>query len=212
MSYKTELQSNNTDLQTILGKVNALPSALDTSDATAGAGDILTGKDAYVKGVKVAGSMPNNGAVSQALNAGGSFTIPAGYHNGSGKVTANSLASQTSATAAAADIASGKTAWVNGTQVTGTAGKAPIIIDKYLEGNSVEIPEAIGCTVLIVMEKDFGVQQYSFRYAFVTPIFSHANSVMEGSSGVSWDKSTGTLTLTSHAMYNFNATYTIYAF
>ncbi|MDE6993267.1 MAG: hypothetical protein K2P41_02400 [Lachnospiraceae bacterium] len=66
------------------------------------------------------GTMPNRGAVSQTLNCGGSYTVPAGYHSGSGKVTANSLASQTSANAAAANISSGKTAWVNGVKVTGT--------------------------------------------------------------------------------------------
>ena len=51
---------------------------------------------------------------------GGSYTIPAGYHNGSGKVTANSLSSQTNANAGAGDILSGKTAWVNGSKLTGT--------------------------------------------------------------------------------------------
>ena len=40
------------------------------------------------------GTMPNRGAVTATLNAGGSYTIPKGYHNGSGKVTANSLATQ----------------------------------------------------------------------------------------------------------------------
>lgn len=80
----------------------------------------MTGQNAYVNGVKVTGTMANRGAVSQALNAGGSYTIPAGYHNGSGNITANSLASQTSATATATDIASGKTAWVNGSKLTGT--------------------------------------------------------------------------------------------
>lgn len=99
--------------------IMTISTGTDTSDATAVAGDILTGKTAYGAAGKLIGSMPNNGAVSQALNAGGSYTIPAGYHNGSGKVTGNSLASQTSGTAAAADIASGKTAWVNGTRLTG---------------------------------------------------------------------------------------------
>ncbi|HIT21763.1 MAG TPA: hypothetical protein IAB56_02165, partial [Candidatus Scybalousia intestinigallinarum] len=87
-------------------------------DATAS--QILSGKTAWVKGSKVTGTMPNRGAVTQTLNAGGSYTIPEGYHNGSGKVTAASLSSQTQANATAAQILSGRTAWVNGNKVTGT--------------------------------------------------------------------------------------------
>ena len=67
------------------------------------------------------GTMPNKGAVTSSLNCGGSYTIPAGYHNGSGKVTANSLASQTQANATAENIIKDKTAWVNGSKITGTA-------------------------------------------------------------------------------------------
>lgn len=70
---------------------------------------------------KVSGpSVTQRGAVSASLNCGGSYTVPEGYHNGSGRITANSLASQTSATATAAQILSGKTAWVNGSRLTGT--------------------------------------------------------------------------------------------
>ena len=68
----------------------------------------------------LSGTMPNKGAVTSSLNCGGSYTIPKGYHNGSGRVTANSLASQTSANATANDIMNGKTAWVNGSKLTGT--------------------------------------------------------------------------------------------
>ena len=42
-----------------------------------------------VNGTKITGTMTNNGAISKTINAGESYTIPAGYHNGSGKVTTN---------------------------------------------------------------------------------------------------------------------------
>lgn len=57
-----------------------------TSDANAAAAEILTGKIGYVKGQKITGSMPNRGAVSQWLGINGTYTIPAGYHNGQGVV------------------------------------------------------------------------------------------------------------------------------
>lgn len=66
------------------------------------------------------GSMPNNGKVEKTLNAGGTYTIPAGYHNGEGYVKATDLASQTHATATASTILSGYTAWVKGSKVTGS--------------------------------------------------------------------------------------------
>ena len=92
-----------------------------SSDATAGTGHILTGKTAYAGGKKIPGTMPDQGAKTASLNCGGSYTIPAGCHNGSGKVTANSLASQTGATAQAQHILAGQTAWVNGSRVSGNA-------------------------------------------------------------------------------------------
>ena len=68
-----------------------------TLTGTAADSHVLAGQTYYNTDAKTkrTGGMANRGAVSQALNAGGSYTIPAGYHNGAGKVTANSLASQT---------------------------------------------------------------------------------------------------------------------
>lgn len=63
----------------------------DTSDATALAADILSGDTAYVNGNKITGTMPNNGAVSGTISTKAQqYTIPIGYHDGSGKVSIDS--------------------------------------------------------------------------------------------------------------------------
>ena len=117
--------STNAEIQVKdkLGNITANPIetiyACSSGDGDATANQILSGRTAWVKGQKVTGTMPNRGAVTQTLNAGGSYTIPEGYHNGSGKITASSLSSQTQANATAAQILSGRTAWVNGNKVTG---------------------------------------------------------------------------------------------
>ena len=59
----------------------------DTTDANAVAAEILTGKTAYVNKNKITGSMPDNGAIDEVItNVAGEVTVPAGYHDGSGKV------------------------------------------------------------------------------------------------------------------------------
>lgn len=64
------------------------------------------------------GTMPNNGTLVGSLNCGKSYIISSGYTSG-GEITANSLASQTVASATADKILYGITAWVKGVKVTG---------------------------------------------------------------------------------------------
>ena len=59
----------------------------NTQDATASDAEILASKTAYVKGTKKTGTMKNNGAVTGTISTkSGEYTIPQGYHDGSGKV------------------------------------------------------------------------------------------------------------------------------
>lgn len=63
----------------------------DTTDADATASEILLNKTAYVNKIKLTGAMPNNGAVTGNITSVASaYTIPQGYHDGSGTVSIDS--------------------------------------------------------------------------------------------------------------------------
>lgn len=71
--------------------VNAIPEAYQNiTGVTATASDVLSGKVIVTSsGTTTAGTMANNGAVNKTLDATSGnqeYTVPAGYHNGSGKV------------------------------------------------------------------------------------------------------------------------------
>lgn len=62
----------------------------DTSDDTAMVAEILAGKTAHARGSQLTGTMRNNGAVTgEITTVDGEYTIPIGYHDGSGKVHIN---------------------------------------------------------------------------------------------------------------------------
>ena len=89
--------------------IDGLSSGVDASIVTATVADVLAAKKVIIaNGTLVDGTMTNNGAVSKVLTSSSkSYTIPAGYHNGSGTVKINAqtktVSSSTSAQTVTAD-------------------------------------------------------------------------------------------------------------
>lgn len=79
----------------------------DTTDANALAAEILSGRTAYVNKNKITGTMTNNGSVTGTITTKAQeYTVPQGFHDGSGKV---SISSTEQAKIIAANIKSGVT-------------------------------------------------------------------------------------------------------
>ncbi|MEZ3516186.1 MAG: hypothetical protein K1W37_13260 [Lachnospiraceae bacterium] len=127
---------------TILG-ITGSNNNMDTSGADAGAGDVLAGKKAGVKGSLITGTMPNKGAWTGATTGNGNVTIPAGYHNGQGHVSgagaynAGVSAADGRVNADSANYRGGYNAGVSATK-KGTAGAGDVLSGKtFTNGSSV---------------------------------------------------------------------------
>ena len=88
--------------------VEPIPEAYqDVTSVTAGSADVLANKTIVdATGKIVAGTMPNNGAVTKKIDTvTKEYTIPKGYHNGSGKVSVETEEKAVTPTEAAQDVA-----------------------------------------------------------------------------------------------------------
>jgi hypothetical protein len=136
----TDLVSGNIRGGVSLFGVSGDPNVADTGSGDATAAEILTGTTAWVDGVEVIGTMPDNGAVT-IVPTTTAQTVALGYHNGAGTVQGDTdLASgnirggvslfgvsgdpnvvdTSSGDATAVEILTGTAAWVDGVEVIGT--------------------------------------------------------------------------------------------
>ena len=79
---------------------------VNSQDANAQVAEVLNGKTFYARGSKLTGTMPNKGAVSGTIATKEAYTIPMGFHDGSGTV---SIDATESAKIVAGNIKSGVT-------------------------------------------------------------------------------------------------------
>ena len=70
--------------KTVEGALNDLYNKANSGNASAA--QILSGKTALVGGKQITGTMANRGTVSVEIKQGETYTIPSGYHSGSGKI------------------------------------------------------------------------------------------------------------------------------
>lgn len=98
-----------------------------SDDCTATRAQLLSGYTGILSDTDdepMAGTMINRGAISQSLPINGSYTIPAGYHNGSGKVS-QSIPTQGGSTT-----------------TPGTAAKTIVAANRYVTGNIIVAGDA----------------------------------------------------------------------
>lgn len=152
---------------TFVGTDGEVHTGTYTSDGTITADKVLSGYVGYSKAQKIIGTMVNRGAPISALNCGGTYNLAEGYYTG-GKVTANSLASQTPANADASTIIAGRNAWVNGNLINGIATIGSLGGKKYATGTC-----SGGSTVNVGFRPEFvflsGTYANKEAFACITP-------------------------------------------
>lgn len=174
----------------------------DQTIGTAKAAEILDTKTAWVNGEKVTGIMPNIGKESETITAGTSHTISKGYHDGTGVITAKPLGDQTSGTATAETILINRTAWVNGTEVTGTMPDNAGVSATLAAGEQYEVPKGYHNGKGLIVAQDLGSQ---------TSATATQDTILEGETAwVDGKKITGNIVKVPAITKNFTINETYY--
>ena len=144
--------------------VGSMPTFETLTSANATSSDILTGKEAYVNGKKVAGSIKvNEKPIIYDLPAGGCYDISSEtFYKYGGQIWAKSLAIQTQATATPGDILSGQTAYVDGKKITGTLQKG-----KRMAKGKLQLTGPIKSSGTFVFYGGAVISGLSFRPSFI---------------------------------------------
>ena len=149
----------------------------DTTDANATASEILSGKTAYVNKVKIEGEMVNQGGVTGTISsASAQYTVPAGYHDGSGKV---SIDSTEQAKIIAGNIKSGVTILgVTGTYSGSSATATSVSVTPYFDAQTILPPSGydyisqVNVSAISVVETDNEQGGKTVTIGTATPVAS----------------------------------------
>lgn len=128
---------------------------IDASNlGNASPGHVLSGVSASSSnGLKFGGTMTNRGAWNSSVNPGGSVTIPAGYHNGSGKVSATTAGVKNIKTKSvntgnignrsySYKVTEGTLIGLTGLQVHHWHDSSNAVVNYYIGGNTIHIDTA----------------------------------------------------------------------
>lgn len=129
---------------------------IDTS-GTATTDDILLDKTAWVNGVKLTGTMPNNSvavSTNTEIEPGSLRTIEKGYHDGLETLYVKSIEELTPASATAETIYVGETAWVNGELIEGTLDES----NMYTKLSSLIVPETAYINTNICPNQNYSIE------------------------------------------------------
>lgn len=102
----TNLKSANIKAGTTIFGIAGSSTVVDTSDATATASDMLSGKTAYVNGSKVTGNIVGKSSADLTVN-GGTVTAPAGYYGSAASASVASMTLPTAPTGTSSGTAQG---------------------------------------------------------------------------------------------------------